>query len=102
MYHDKKPVGWFRITPVDRWEANLGIVIFDPAYRYKEYGYNWVKDIMLPKVFPVFKVASWFTWDYNKASIGLAKKLGFELVDFTPNDRGSGATGLMFKLRGKE
>lgn len=75
--------GWVRLTPVDRWEANLGIVIADPAYRGIGLGY-YVCSLMVLRAFPVFHTVSWHTWDYNEASIMLAKKLGFHLVGTIP------------------
>jgi GNAT superfamily N-acetyltransferase len=73
-------IGWCRLTPVDRWEASLGIVIADPAYRGKGIGYQ-IGKIMLSLAFPVFHKVTWYTWDYNDASIMLAKKLGFTLAE---------------------
>jgi len=76
--------GWVRLTPVDRWEASLGIVIADPACRDIGLGYN-VCSAILQKAFPIFHRVSWYTWDYNEPSIMLAKKLGFHLVETYPH-----------------
>lgn len=82
-------IGWFKITPVDGWEAGLSVVIADPAYRNRQVGRYLVGNVLLPMVFSCFKRAVWYTWDYNKPSMKVALRLGFDLVNYRMEEDGS-------------